>query len=139
MGGDSVLPRPVFGRLKARGTQVVNMLLIGAITLAGSLSISYEHAAEVLNFGAFMAFMGVNLAAIRTFYRRASFASLLLDVAVPFGGFLFCAVIWTSLPHLAKEIGSIWLITGLAYLIFLTRGFKRAPVQLHFSEGKEAK
>lgn len=134
MGRDGVLPSTVFGRLNERGTPVVNMLLIGAITLAGSLTISYEHAAEVLNFGAFIAFMGVNLAAIRTFYRRGSFASLLGDVAVPLAGFLFCAVIWISLPRPAKEIGAAWLMTGLAYLTVLTRGFNRAPVQLHFSQ-----
>jgi hypothetical protein len=43
-------------------------------------------------------------------------------------------VIWISLPRLAKEIGAAWLIAGLAYLTVLTRGFNRAPVQLHFSE-----
>ncbi len=134
MGRDGVLPKTVFGRLNGRGTPVINMLIIGAITLAGSLSISYEHAAEVLNFGAFIAFMGVNVAAIRIFYRRGSFASLLRDVVLPLGGFIFCAAIWISLPHLAKEIGAIWLLAGLLYLTILTRGFSRAPVQLHFSE-----
>jgi len=34
----------------------------------GAFALSYERAAEVLNFGAFLAFMGVNLAVIRTFY-----------------------------------------------------------------------
>lgn len=134
MGRDGVLPRTAFGRLNQYGTPVINMLLIGAVTLAGTLMISYEHAAEVLNFGAFIAFMGVNLAAIRTFYRRGSLASLGWDVAAPLAGFLFCAAIWFSLPLLAKEIGSTWLIAGVAYLAMLTRGFNRAPVQLDFSE-----
>lgn len=134
MGRDGVLPRTVFGRLNGQGTPVLNMLLIGAITLAGSLMISYEHAAEVLNFGAFIAFMGVNLAVMRTFYRRGSFSSLWRDMAAPLAGFLFCAAIWISLPPPAKEIGATWLIAGLVYLTMLTRGFNRAPVQLHFSE-----
>ncbi|HKR27110.1 MAG TPA: APC family permease [Acidobacteriaceae bacterium] len=134
MGRDGVLPRSAFGRLNPHGTPVFNMLLIGGITLAGSLLMNYEHAAEVLNFGAFIAFMGVNLAALRTFYRRGSFASLWRDLAAPIAGFLFCAVIWVSLPRLAKEIGATWLIVGLIYLATLTRGFNRAPAQLHFSE-----
>lgn len=134
MGRDGVLPRSSFGRLNGHGTPVFNMVLIGAITLAGSILMNYEHAAEVLNFGAFIAFMGVNLAAMRTFYRRRSFASLWKDVAAPMAGFLFCAVIWISLPRLAKEIGVAWLMIGLVYLTTLTRGFNRAPVQLHFSE-----
>lgn len=134
MGRDGVLPRPAFGRLNRHGTPVFNMLLIGAITLTGSLLMNYEHAAEVLNFGAFIAFMGVNVAAVRTFYRRGSFASLWRDLAAPIAGCLFCAVIWVSLPRLAKEIGATWLIIGVIYLATLTRGFNRAPVQLHFSE-----
>lgn len=134
MGRDGVLPRSAFGRLNGQGTPIFNMLLTGAITLTGSLLINYEHAAELLNFGAFIAFMGVNLAAVRTFYRRGTIASLWKDVAAPIAGFLFCAVIWISLPRLAKELGAAWLIVGLVYLSALTRGFKRAPVQLDFSE-----
>jgi amino acid transporter len=134
MGRDGVLPRAAFGRLNGQGTPIFNMLLIGAVTLVGSLLINYEHAAELLNFGAFIAFMGVNLAAVRTFYRRGSIASLWSDVAAPTAGFLFCAVIWISLPLLAKELGTAWLIVGLVYLTTLTRGFSRAPVQLDFSE-----
>lgn len=134
MGRDGVLPRGAFGRLNRQGTPIFNMMLTGAITLTGSLLINYEHAAELLNFGAFIAFMGVNLAAVRTFYRRGSIASLWKDVAAPVAGFLFCAVIWISLPRLAKELGAAWLIVGLVYLSALTRGFKRAPVQLDFSE-----
>lgn len=134
MGRDGVLPRSAFGRLSGQGTPIFNMLLTGAITLTGSLLINYEHAAELLNFGAFIAFMGVNLAAVRTFYRRGSIASLWRDVAAPIAGFLFCAAIWISLPRLAKELGFAWLIVGLVYLTALTRGFNRAPVQLDFSE-----
>ena len=134
MGRDGVLPRGAFGRLNRQGTPIFNMLLTGAITLTGSLLINYEHAAELLNFGAFIAFMGVNLAAVRTFYRRGSIASLWKDVAAPIAGFLFCAAIWISLPLLAKELGTAWLIVGLVYLTALTRGFNRAPVQLDFSE-----
>ena len=46
------------------------MLFIACHHLAGSLLMNYEHAAEVLNFGAFIAFMGVNLTVVRVFYRR---------------------------------------------------------------------
>ncbi len=40
-----------------------NVLLIGAVTLAGAFLMSYADGAELLNFGAFIAFMGVNAAA----------------------------------------------------------------------------
>jgi len=35
-----------------------NILLIGAFAFAGCLLLNYERAAELINFGAFLAFMG---------------------------------------------------------------------------------
>jgi putrescine importer len=45
-----------------------NILLVGAIAYCGAVGLNYignayEHAGELLNFGAFLAFMGVNLSA----------------------------------------------------------------------------
>ena len=48
-----------------------NVLLIGAIALAGAFFISYERGVELLNFGAFIAFMGVNAAAFVRYFVRA--------------------------------------------------------------------
>ena len=134
MGRDGVLPRRAFGSLNRHSTPSFNMLFVGAITLAGSLLMNYEHAAEVLNFGAFIAFMGVNLTVVRVFYRRGRGGNLVYDIAAPLAGFVFCAVIWISLSRLAQEIGATWVAAGLLYLIVLTRGFRRVPAQMHFSE-----
>jgi len=135
MGRDGVLPRRAFGRLSEKSnTPAFNILLIGALTLLGCFALSYEHSAEVLNFGAFLAFMGVNAAVIRTFYFQGRKRNLLRDLIVPAVGFAFCAAIWWSLPTLARWIGSIWILVGIAYLTVLTRGFKRPPAQLNFSE-----
>jgi putrescine importer len=68
MGRDGVLPRKTFGYLKpGSSTPTFNILLIGFISFAGAVLLNYvgsayEHAGELLNFGAFLAFMGVNLA-----------------------------------------------------------------------------
>jgi hypothetical protein len=40
------------------------VLILGAIALTGALCMSYEQGAELLNFGAFIAFIGVNVAAL---------------------------------------------------------------------------
>src|SRR5260370_37072677 len=69
MGRDNVLPRRVFGYLSpGSATPTYNILIIGALTFVGSVLLyhignAYEHAGELLNFGAFLAFMGVNFAA----------------------------------------------------------------------------
>jgi putrescine importer len=134
MGRDSVLPKRAFGRLNRHGTPAFNILFISTITVAGALAMNYEHSAELLNFGAFIAFMGVNLAVVRTFYERKQRGSVWRDLLPPVGGFLFCFFIWLSLPGLAKTIGTAWLVAGIVYLVVLTRGFRRPPAQLDFAE-----
>jgi amino acid transporter len=135
MGRDGVLPQGTFGRLSAKtNAPAFNIILIGVITLAGAFTLSYEHAAEVLNFGAFLAFMGVNAAVVKTFYVERRKRNILTDIVAPVAGFLFCAAIWWSLPVLAKWIGAAWVLLGLVYLAVLTRGFRRAPARLDFAE-----
>jgi putrescine importer len=112
MGREDMLPRRLFGRLR------VNVAIIGALSLAGALAVSYEQTAELLNFGAFLAFMGVNLAAIRTFWFRARgprrFAG---DALAPAAGFLFCFAIWWSLPAPARLAGGGWLALGILEVV----------------------
>jgi hypothetical protein len=90
----------------------------------------------MLNFGAFLAFMGVNLATLWQFtfrpqpgYRR----NPLLDTVLPLVGFIFCAAIWWTLNPLAKIVGGIWLAIGFCYLAVITRGFRSEPVAIDFS------
>ena len=137
MGRDNALPRKLFARLNPRrNTPDWNIWLIGVVALAGALWLNYERAAEVLNFGAFLAFMGVNAAVVREFYIRPPAGhqrNWLLDLAFPALGFLFCLVIWLSLPSPAKIVGGIWCGAGLIYAAINTRGFRRQPVMADLS------
>ena len=45
-----------------------NVLIIGAVALTGAFLLSFERGAELLNFGAFIAFMGVNVVAFVRYY-----------------------------------------------------------------------
>jgi amino acid transporter len=136
MGRDDFLPRRFFARLDAkRQVPAFNVMAIGVLTLIGSLLISYERAAELLNFGAFLAFMGVNLACIREFCLRTQIGrrqNLVIDLFVPGMGFLFCLGIWWSLPRPAKYAGGIWFAAGFAYVAIRTRGFRLQPPQMDF-------
>jgi hypothetical protein len=99
--------------------------------------LEYEMAAEVLNFGAFLAFMGVNLATAREYFFRAQpgrARNWLSDLLVPGLGFLFCLGIWISLPRPAKLVGGAWFAVGLVYAAVKTRGFRTRPVMIDFSE-----
>ncbi len=132
MGRDNALPR-FFARLNAKDNPVQNIGLIGILALAGALLLNYEEAATLINFGAFLAFMGVNLAVIREFCGRPPAGhkrNWLFDLIMPGLGFLFCLVIWCSLPKTAKVVGGIWCAVGLVYTGGKTRGFRRPPAAM---------
>jgi len=135
MGRDNALPK-FFARLDRRDNPVLNIWLIGVLALIGGLVLNYEKAATLINFGAFLAFMGVNLAVIREFFFRPPAGHVrnwLLDVAVPAVAFLFCLWIWVSLPTPAKVIGGAWCLLSLIYTAIKTRGFRTPPVMMDLS------
>lgn len=141
MGRDGVLPRRFFGHLSEGATPTYNILLIGAMTTVGAIILNwfgnaYEHAGELLNFGAFLAFMGVNLSTFWHFglKARAHKRRVLGDILLPMTGFVFCGLIWWNLNPLAKVVGGIWFVVGVAYIVFTTKGFRVAPKQIDFSE-----
>jgi putrescine importer len=138
MGRDNLLPRKFFARLDAkRNIPAFNVLLIGFLTLIGALLISYERAAELLNFGAFLAFMGVNIGCIQQFCLRPQVGrtpNLLTDLFVPSVAFFFCLGIWWSLPIPAKWAGGIWFAIGSAYAAIRTRGFRLEPPKMDLSD-----
>jgi amino acid transporter len=127
-----VIPRRIFARLHpVRNTPWINIVLLGALAFAGAQFMSYELTAELLNFGAFLGFMGVNAAVIWNFCLRPTHPhkrNLLLDLVVPAAGFLFCAVIWLGLNRPAKLAGTIWLVIGFFVLAAHTERFRKPMV-----------
>jgi putrescine importer len=125
MGREGVLPRAL-GRLNPKTTiPAINTLLIGVSAFAGSLFLSYERAAELLNFGAFLAFIGVNLAAALHSFKDPE--RKWPHAIVPILGLICCIIIWVSLPTPSLITGSVWLMVGILYLAIQTRGFRRTP------------
>lgn len=114
MGRDGVLPSGFFGAIDAvRQVPARNVLLIGAVALLGAVSITYEMGAELLNFGAFIGFLGVNLAAFLRSWRSRAYGA----AAGPALGFLLCFYMWLSLSRYALLLGAAWAGIGLAYSI----------------------
>jgi hypothetical protein len=99
---------------------------------------AYEHAGELLNFGAFLAFMGVNLACFWQFTVTAQRAGgkwrILQDAVLPLIGFAFCGLIWFNLNIIAKTVGGIWFAIGILYVGYKTNWFRSAPVMIDFSD-----
>ncbi len=131
MGRDDVIPRRFFGRLESkRNTPRNNILLIGGLALVGALVMSYQTGAELLNYGAFIAFMGVNLACAKRALSSEQKKGFMwvLNLLIPVAGFLVCLYIWWSLRTSAKITGTAWLLVGLVYCALRTRGFQRRLV-----------
>lgn len=135
MGRDNAIPRSFFGQIDARNhVPRNNVLLLGAIVLAGAFVLTYELGAEMLNFGAFIAFMGVNAASLLHYRIRGGERSW-FHTAVPVAGFVICFVIWLNLSWLAKTAGAIWVAIGLLYGAWKTHGF-RQPIRFEIPEGE---
>ena len=124
MGRDNALPRRFFGAIEPRhGIPANNVLFVGAVSLAGAFSMSYELGAEMLNFGAFIAFMGVNAAAFARYYLRGN-ERRWRDAVAPSLGFAICLIIWLNLRWQAKLAGGAWMLFGILYGAWKTRGFR---------------
>ena len=138
MGRDNVIPRRFFAYLDPRrNTPSFNIVMVGVIAFLGAIVLNYERAAELINFGAFLAFMGVNAAALREFYLAPSSRAsrrFFADAVAPVVGFVFCFAIWVSLPTPAKVLGGCWFVVGTTYDAVKTRGFKERPAQIDFRE-----
>ena len=141
MGRDGSLPKPVFAHLHPKyRTPVVANVIVGVFALT-ALFISLDTVVAMISFGALAAFSFVNLSVIKTYViddNRRSPADLVKFGLVPGLGFAFTVYLWTTLGDLTFKIGLAWLAAGLLWLVYLTRGFRKAPPALYTGdEGDE--
>jgi len=124
MGRSNGIPKKFFGAIDPKNhIPRNNVIFVGALALTGAFLISYERGAELLNFGALIAFMGVNGAAFTRYYLRAK-EKHWTDLASPVLGFLICFFIWLNLSPAAQIAGGIWMVIGIAYGAVKTKGFQ---------------
>ena len=134
MGRGNALPRSFFGVIdKKHFVPRNNIMLVGGFAVMGAAILeyfanrlgggAYEIGAEALNFGAFIAFMGVNVAAF-IHHGRSGKARSLSGFIVPALGFLICAFIWIHLSRTALVLGVVWMAAGITYGAIRTRGFR---------------
>jgi putrescine importer len=131
MGRDDVISRRFFAYVDPRySTPIRSIYLMGAVSLVGSLLLRFQMVVELLNFGAFVGFILVNLCVVQYFFnerRQRSGMGLLTNLLFPLAGAAVCTYIWLNLTTTAKWAGFGWLFAGMLYLAILTRGF-RLPI-----------
>lgn len=124
MGRSNALPKSFFGAIEPRRRiPQNNVMFVGALALAGTAVLTFERAAELLNFGALLAFMGVNAASFTRYYVRERQRTL-GNFLPPILGFTICLLLWLNLSRPAKIAGTIWMLLGIAYGAYRTRGFR---------------
>jgi len=138
MGRDGVIPRKIFAHLdKKYASPSYNIMIVGILAFLGAISLNYQECANLINFGAFFAFMGVNLAAMREYYFKLpekTARGFWSDCLPPAIGFLFCLIIWLNLPLKTFIIGGSWMMAGIIYLAIKSKGFRENPVLIDFSQ-----
>jgi len=125
MGRDNAIPRRFFAAVNPR-TRVPsnNIILVGIATLIGAFVLTYDLGAEMLNFGALIAFMGVNVSSFVRYYLRAE-RKQIGSLLVPLLGFVICLYLWLSLGSAAKIAGMVWLALGVLYGGWRTSWFRQ--------------
>lgn len=133
MGRDNAIPRGFFAAINPR-TRIPsnNIILVGVVALIGAFTLSYPLGAELLNFGALIAFMGVNASSFVRYFLRSG-RKTLWNFAPPLLGFTVCFYLWASLGWKAKIAGLCWLAAGVLYgawrTSFFTKPLQFAPLE----------
>ena len=137
MGRDGILPRRVFGHVSARfSTPDYAILVCRSSRCSPSSSIS-QTLASIVSFGALVAFSAVNLTVIKHYFvdeGDRGGGGVFNNIVLPVIGFVLTSYLWTQLSGLALKVGLIWLAVGLAWLLLVTRGFRRPTPVLDIQE-----
>ena len=133
MGRSKAIPQKFFGSIdKKRHIPQNNVIFSGVLALAGALTISFASGVDLLNFGALVAFMGVNAASFTHYFLKKR-GTVLASACPPILGFIVCFVLWWNLNFHAKVAGILWMLLGLVYGAIRTRGFRRDLVNFDLS------
>lgn len=137
LGRDGIFPKRIFGHLSPRfGTPVYAIGLCALVALL-ALRLDVTTSTSFINFGAFLTFMLVNLSVVFHYWRglgRRGAKAAFWYLACPLFGMGADLGLMVSLDHRALILGLSWLALGIAYLAYLTGGFRHAPPELTITE-----
>lgn len=139
MGRAGTLRKRVFGYLHPHYRSPSFGIALTSIVMLGGLLIELETAATCVKFGAFSAFLSVNLCVLIDHlggWRQLPGGAAKLLV----GAYGAAASAWliTSLGRTAVTVGILWLGIGLLYIALLKRAFQTPLPDLNAGGEKEA-
>ncbi len=101
-------------------TPYVSTILVALITLIIILAgASIDDLASLVNFGALSSFLILHITLINHFIFRKKSKDYFKHLFLPLVGLLFIGYVWMSIGSLAKELGFIWTVIGILYMIIM--------------------
>lgn len=137
MGRDGMLPKKIFGYVNKK-TKVpsINIIMIGVISMS-ALFLDLSAAASLVNFGALLGFIMVNVSVIAHYYvrgRKRGVKNTFTYLVLPIIGAVICFIIWLNLDHMSKILGCCWVVLGFIFIAATTKFFKKKPPEIDMSE-----
>jgi putrescine importer len=117
-------------------TPALAVLLVGLVSLL-AVPLNLEFVATLINFGALIAFSMVNVTVIVWFAgrkgARSTLEQVLNNIVLPLIGLVFTVLLWINLSPASFNYGLIWVVIGIAVLLFMTRFFRK-PILMSMAE-----
>lgn len=133
MSCDKVMPK-FFSKLHPKfKTPVYGILFVSILGLLALLK-DLEVIVSLLNVGALIAFILVNIAVISLFWikrkERSGFKNVIKYLIAPLAGTLSLVVVLINVGIYGLILGAVWLIIGFIFLAYRTKMFKELPPTL---------
>ena len=133
MSCDKVMPK-FFSKLHPKfKTPVYGILFVSILGLLALLK-DLEVIVSLLNVGALIAFILVNVAVISLFWikrkERSGFKNVIKYLIAPLAGTLSLVVVLINVGIYGLILGAVWLIIGFIFLAYRTKMFKELPPTL---------
>ena len=137
MGRDNVLPKKLFGAINKRfHTPHFNIILIIAVEYIIGSTVALDHVAELVNYGALVGFLLLNISVVWMYYIKPSHK--LLDkhyiiknpfrtLICPLLGVLVMLWVISGLHAITIIVGTIWLALGVIYGAIHSKGYRVVP------------
>jgi len=143
MGRDNLLPKKFFGKINKKfQTPHWNVVLVSSLIVIFGLTLEIEQISLLINFGALLGFIGINITCYYVFYRNNKkvkiyqvnpenrFAYFLRYALIPLIGAIVCTYLFASMTGTTYLVGSCWLLLGVILLAFKTKFFKKLPPEI---------
>ncbi|HBZ11816.1 MAG TPA: amino acid permease [Bacillus bacterium] len=139
MGRENILPRRVFGYISPKyNTPVYNILIVAFVAMS-ALFFNLDTATSFITFGAFFAFVFVNLSVISHYFLKSVIRTpkgVIQYLLIPLIGAIFIVCLLLSMNSNALILGGVWIMIGFLYLLNQTKFFKQPPPEI-FDEKSE--